>query len=201
LAAERANGAATSTERAPVAAVQEAQAGGAASDAADRPVPASNPIVANAPPSNSPGTSTDLPNRRNGDPSTTSPAANLLDSLRVSCDFRAGNNTGLRQGDVLTVGGGAQWQGGLILYDFIDAGASGARMTGNPGATGSPTGEAKVEVRTEGTRVVLSGFLENGAFVVVTIFDELDNVGRHIAVMSRHERSFSYASQFLGTCE
>jgi hypothetical protein len=73
--------------------------------------------------------------------------------------------------------------------------------TGTPGVTGSPRGEAKVQVATEGTRVFLSGFLENGGFVVVTIFDELDNVGRHIAVMSRHESVFSYASQFLGTCE
>ena len=36
---------------------------------------------------------------------------------------------------------------------------------------------------------------------MVTIYDELDNVGRHIAVMSQHEGTFSYASQLLGTCE
>jgi hypothetical protein len=43
--------------------------------------------------------------------------------------------------------------------------------------------------------------LPNRAFVAVTIFDELDNVGRHIAVMSRHEGFFEFGSQFLGTCE
>ena len=66
---------------------------------------------------------------------------------------------------------------------------------------GSPNGEAEVQVTTEGTRVFLSGVLANRAYVMVTIFDELDNVGRHIAVMSRHESVFSYALQFLGTCE
>jgi hypothetical protein len=165
------------------------------------PVPASNPIVSDVPPSNSPMTRTDLPNRRDGDLSTSDPATNLLDSARISCDFGAGNNTGTRIGDVLTVSGGAQWQGGLILYDFTDAGAGTARMTGSVGATGSPNGETEVQVMTEGTRVFLSGFLQNRAYVVVTIFDELDNVGRHIAVMSRHEDRLTYASQFLGTCE
>jgi hypothetical protein len=48
---------------------------------------------------------------------------------------------------------------------------------------------------------MLSGFLESRGFVAVTIFDEIDNVGRHIAVMSRHEGFFEYSSQFLGTCE
>jgi hypothetical protein len=43
------------------------------------------------------------------------------------------------------------------------------------GATGSPIGEAKVRFTTEGTRV--------------------------IAVNSRHDGDFAYASQFLGTCE
>jgi hypothetical protein len=157
--------------------------------------------VADAPPSNSPGTRTDLPNRRDDDPRGAAPAARLLDSLRISCDFGAGNNTGTRVGEILTVGGGAQWQGGLILYDLTDASAGKARMTGSPGVTGSPTGEAEVQVTTEGTRVFLSGFLMNRDYVMVTIYDDLDNLGRHIAVMSRHESRFTYASQFLGTCE
>ena len=165
------------------------------------PTPGGNPIVADAPPSNSRGTQTDLPNRRADDPGGAAPAARLLDSLRISCDFGAGNNTGTRVGEVLTVGGGAQWVGGLILFDLTNASAGTARMTGTPGATGSPTGEADVQVTTEGTRVFLSGFLKSRDFVVVTIYDELDNVGRHIAVMSRHESRFTYASQFLGTCE
>jgi hypothetical protein len=168
---------------------------------ADAPDRRGNLIVTDAPPSNSPATSTDLPNRRDDDARGAAPAAGLLESLRISCDFGAGNNTGLRFGELLTVGGGAQWQGGLIVFDLTDASTGTALMKGNPGATGSPSGEAKVQVTTEGTRVFLSGFLENRAYVMFTIYDELDNVGRHIAVMSRHERSFSYASQFLGTCE
>jgi hypothetical protein len=201
--AERgAGGAETAAERAPVAVVQAQQdAAAALVRPANPPVPPSNPIVADAPPSNSRGTSTDLPNRRNGDPATSAPGTHLLDSTRISCDFGAGNITGTRIGDVLTVGGGAQWQGGLILYDLTGPGAGTARMTGSVGATGSPNGETDVQVTTEGTRVFLSGFLANRTYVMVTIFDELDYVGRHIAVMSRHEDVFTYASQFIGTCE
>jgi hypothetical protein len=199
-AEQRASGVASTTAAAPLDVVEAQDTAVERVGTANPPVPASNPIIG-APPSNSPMTRTDLPNRRYDDPSGSAPATNLLDSARISCDFGPGNNTGTRVGDVLTVSGGAQWQGGLILYDFTDAEAGTARMTGNPGVTGSPSGEAKVQVTTEGTRVFLSGFLANRAYVMVTIFDELDNVGRHIAVMSRHESVFAYASQFLGTCE
>jgi hypothetical protein len=160
-----------------------------------------NPIVADIPPRDLPITRTDLPNRRDGDPAARKPAAALLDSTRITCDFGAGNNTGLRFGDTLSVGGGAQWQGGLLIYDLVDAAAGAVRLTGTAGATGSQRGEAKMQVTTEGSRVLLSGFLENRAFLAVTIFDELDNFGRHIAVMSRHEGFFELGSQFLGTCE
>ena len=160
-----------------------------------------NPIVSDLPPRDLPVTRTELPNRRDGDLSASMPAAALLGSLRITCDFGAGNNTGTRVGDTLTIGGGAQWVGGPLVYDFVNATAGAARLTGSVGATGSPTGEATMQVSTEGSRVMLSGFLANRAFVAVTIFDELDNVGRHIAVMSRHEDRFTYASQFLGTCE
>ena len=144
---------------------------------------ADNPIVVNAPPRDLPVTPTELPNRRDDDPLAAAPAADILNSLRISCDFAAGNNTGLRYGDVLTVGGGAQWRGGLIVYDNIDAFAGTARMTGSVGATGSQIGEAKVRFSTEGSRIYLTGLLENRTYVVVAIFDELDNVGRHIAVL------------------
>jgi len=193
----------TAPTREALEAVEQHSAPAAATRSADTrgPAPAGNPIVADAPPSNSPGIRTDLPGRHNDDPAGSAPAAQLLDSPRISCDFGAGNNTGIRVGELLTVGGGAQWMGGLILYDMTDESAGTARMIGSPGATGSPSGEAKVQVVTEGTRVFLSGFLGNRGYVVVTIYDELDNVGRHIAVMSRHEGTFEYASQFLGTCE
>lgn len=163
--------------------------------------PAGNPIVLDIPPRDLPLTPTDLPNRRTDDLSARIPAAALLGSLRITCDFGAGNNTGLRFGDTLSVGGGAQWQGGLLIYDLVDTAAGTAYLTGTAGATGSPSGKAKMQVTTEGSRVMLSGFLENHGFVAVTIFDELDNVGRHIAVMSRHEGFFEFGSQFLGTCE
>jgi hypothetical protein len=179
----------------------EGRPGSPDTEPADRPsaTNTNNPIVATGPPSNSPSTPTDLANRRDEDAAT--PAVALLDLPRISCDFAAGNNTGLRQEALLTVGGGAKWMGGPLIYDFYRTSPGTARLTGLPSVTGSPDGEAVVQVTTEGTRVFLSGFLENRAYVVVTIFDELDNVGRHIAVMSRHERSFSYASQFLGTCQ
>jgi hypothetical protein len=199
-AARRARDAAPPPE--PLSVVEERAAAAEPPAASDPPSarPARDPIVTNSPPSNSPSTVTDLPNRRDGDSSAT-PAAGLLDSPRISCDFRAGNNTGLRFGEMLTVGGGAQWNGDLLIYDLIEGAAGTARLLGSASVTGSPSGEAKVQLTTEGTRVHLSGFLENRAFVMVTIFDELDNVGRHIAVMSRHDGFLSYASQFLGTCE
>jgi hypothetical protein len=199
-AARRVSDATPSPESAPAPVVERPTAAESFSAAAPPAAPpARNPIVAGSPPSNSPSTVTDLPNRR--DDSSATPAAELLDSSRISCDFRAGNTTGIRLGEMLTVGGGAQWQGGLLIYDLIDAGAGTARLVGTVGVTGSPSGEAKMQVTTEGSRVFLSGFLQNRAFVMVTIYDELDNVGRHIAVMSRHEGFFDYASQFLGTCE
>ncbi len=90
----------------------------------------------------------------------------------------------------------------MIIYDLLDAGAGKARMSGGPAATGTVTDEARVQLVTSGTRLVLLGELPNGAFVVTTVYDELDNVGRHVAVMSRHEHgSFTYAAQFLGTCQ
>jgi len=90
----------------------------------------------------------------------------------------------------------------LIVYDLLDSGAGEARMSGSPGATGTPTGETKVQVRISGTRLTFLGELPDGVLVVTTIYPELDDVGRHVAVMSRHEQaSFTYAGQFLGTCQ
>src|SRR5262245_55800787 len=77
---------------------QQSAASAVATRPVDTPTPSGNPIVADAPPSNSRGAQTDLPNRRDDDPRSAAPAARLLDSLRISCDFGAGNNTGLRSG-------------------------------------------------------------------------------------------------------
>ena len=45
------------------------------------------------------------------------------------------------------------------------------------------------------------GFLPNGIYMVTTIYDELDVMDRHVAVMSRHENAvFNYGTQQLGVC-
>jgi hypothetical protein len=144
---------------------------------------------------------TDVPNR-SPDHAARSDAAQLLNGTRISCDFGAGVNTGVRFGDTLSVGGGAEWSGGLIVYQLLDAAAGRVTMTGSVGATGSPNGEAKVDLITVDTQIVLSGLLPNGGFVLTTIYPERDDLGRHVAVMSRHaDQFFTYAAQFLGTCQ
>ncbi|HET7131742.1 MAG TPA: hypothetical protein VFJ95_05815, partial [Gammaproteobacteria bacterium] len=144
---------------------------------------------------------TDIPNRRAGDDQGSRPAAGMLDGVRITCDWGAGNVTGARVGDSLTVFPGSQWQGSLMVYDLLGAPAGKARLTGTPGAVGSPTGEAEVEIRTVGSRVHFLGFLPNGTYMVTTIYDELDNMDRHVAVMSRHENAtFNYGTQQLGVC-
>lgn len=159
-------------------------------------------IVIDTPPTGR-GTVTDLPSRREGDSDQARPADELLNGTRIGCDFGGGSNTGLRDGAMLTVGGGADWVGGLIVYDLLDAGASEARMTGSQGATGTLTGETKVELRISGTRLTFLGELPDGVLVATTIYPDLDNIDRHVAVMSRHEQGgrFTYAAQFLGTCQ
>jgi hypothetical protein len=168
------------------------------------PTPASGTsrlIVIDTPPTGR-GSVTDVPNRRESEPDHARAADELLNGARISCDFGGGSNTGTRVGAMLTVGGGADWVGGLIVYDLLDAGAGEARMTGSQGATGTLTGETKVELRISGLRVIFLGELPNGTLVVTTIFPELDDLGRHVAVMSRHEHGpFTYAAQFLGTCQ
>ena len=75
-------------------------------------------------------------------------------------------------------------------------------MLSTVGATGSATGDAVVQLLTSDSRVVLFGVLPDGVFMVTTLYDDLDNFGRHVAVMSRHSSTFfNYADQWLGTCE
>lgn len=145
---------------------------------------------------------TDIPNRRADDATGSRSATDLLDSARITCDFGAGSNTGSRIGDSLSVGsGGAQWQGSLMVYDSLELSAGKARLTGTAGAVGSPTGEAKIQLVTIGSRIHFTGLLPNGTYMLTTIYDELDNMDRHVAVMSRHENGFfNYGSQFLGVC-
>ena len=74
-------------------------------------------------------------------------------------------------------------------------------MTGTSGAVGSATGEADVQIMTVGSRIHFMGFLPNGIYMVTTIYDELDTLDRHVAVMSRHENAvFNYGTQQLGVC-
>jgi hypothetical protein len=154
-----------------------------------------------SPPKDSRPVFTDIPNRRENDDTGSRPATNLLDAARITCDWGAGNVTGARVGDSLSVGSGSQWQGSLMVYDVLGASAGKARLTGTPGAVGSPRGEAEVQIMTVGSRVHFMGFLPNGTYMVTTIYDELDVMDRHVAVMSRHENAvFNYGTQQLGVC-
>ncbi len=154
-----------------------------------------------SPPKDSRPVFTDIPNRSANDDKGSRPATNLLDAARITCDWGAGNVTGARVGDSLSVFSGSQWQGSLMVYDLLGASAGKARLTGTPGAVGSPTGEAEVQITTVGSRVHFMGFLPNGTHMVTTIYDELDVTDRHVAVMSRHENAvFNYGTQQLGVC-
>jgi hypothetical protein len=154
-----------------------------------------------SPPKDSRPVFTDIPNRRANDDKGSRPATNLLDSARITCDWGAGNVTGARVGDSLSVFPGSQWQGSLMVYDLLGASAGKARLTGTAGAVGSPTGAAEVQITTVGSRIHFMGFLPNGTYMVTTIYDELDLMDRHVAVMSRHENAvFNYGTQQLGVC-
>jgi hypothetical protein len=171
----------------------------AAADAA--PTEPTRPTVVWFPPKDSRLVYTDIPNRRADDAKGSRPATDLLDGTRITCDFGAGNNTGARVADTLIAGVGAQWQGSLMVYDLLEPSAGKARLTGTVGAAGSPTGEAKVQLMTIGSRIYFMGLQQNGTYMLTTIYDELDNMDRHVAVMSRHENGFfTYGTQWLGVC-
>ena len=54
---------------------------------------------------------------------------------------------------------------------------------------------------TIGSRIYFMGLQQNGTYMLTTIYDELDNMDRHVAVMSRHENGFfTYGTQWLGVC-
>lgn len=162
------------------------------------------PSIVWFPPKELSGTPTSIPNRGPDDAAGRSAATDLLDQPRITCDFGAGVNTGLRDGDTLTVGAGAQYRGDLMVYDLLEPGAGKARLSGTVGATGSPTGETRVQLVLYDARIHFLSLQQAGAYVVTTIYDELDDMGRHVAVMSRHENNaygaFNYAAQFLGAC-
>jgi hypothetical protein len=162
---------------------------------------APNPTVVWNPPKDLPITPTDIPNRRRDDSAGRTPATDLLDQSRITCDFGPGINSGMRFGDTLTMGAGAQWQGSLMVYDLLEPAAGKARLTGTVGSTGSPSGETKVQLMLYETRIYFLGLQGNGTYVITTIYDELDDMGRHVAVMSRHENGFfAYGTQWLGVC-
>jgi hypothetical protein len=154
-----------------------------------------------SPPKDSRPVFSDIPNRRANDDKGSRPATDLLGAARITCDWGAGNVTGARVGDSLSVGAGSQWQGSLMVYDLLGTSAGKARLTGTAGAVGSPTGAAEVQNMTVGSRIHFMGFLPNGTYMVTTIYDELDVMDRHVAVMSRHENAvFNYGTQQLGVC-
>ncbi len=144
---------------------------------------------------------TDIPNRRANDDKGSRPATDLLDAARITCDFGPGNVAGARVGDSLSVFSGAQYQGSLMVYDVLEPSSGKARLTGTAGAVGSPTGEVNVQLLTIGSRIHFMGLLPNGTYMLTTVYGELDNMDRHVAVMSRHENTFfNYGAQFLGVC-
>jgi hypothetical protein len=164
------------------------------------PEPARVTVVWSAPTDSRP-VFTDIPNRRANGDTGSRPATELLDAGRITCDWGPGNVTGARVGDSLSVFPGSQWQGSLMVYDLLGPSAGKARLTGTAGAVGSPTGEAQVDIMTVGSRIHLTGFLPNGTHMTTTIYDELDTMDRHVAVMSRHENAvFNYGTQQLGVC-
>jgi hypothetical protein len=144
---------------------------------------------------------TDIPNRRANDDKGSRPATDLLDAGRITCDFGTGSVTGARLGDSLSVFSGSQWQGGLMVYNLFEPSGGKARLTGTAGAVGSPAGEATVQFMAAGSRIHIMGLLPNGTYMLTTIYDELDDMGRHVAVMSRHgDGLFDYGTQLLGVC-
>ena len=188
-------------EPAPVAAPAGSEPPAPSSPASRTAASGGAPTVVWFPPKELLGSSTDIPNRRPDDSAGRKAAADLLDQSRVTCDFGAGMNAGVRFGDTLLVGVGAQWQGGLMVYDLLEPGAGRARLIGTVGGTGSPNGETKVQLMLYGTRIYFLGLQPNGTYALTTIYDELDDMGRHVAVMSRHENGiFTYGTQWLGVC-
>ena len=144
---------------------------------------------------------TDIPNRRANDDKGSRPATDLLDAARITCDFGPGSVAGARVGDSLSVFSGAQYQGSLMVYDVLEPSSGKARLTGTAGAVGSPSGETNVRLMTIGSRIQFMGLLPNGTCMLTTVYDELDSMDRHVAVMSRHENAlFNYGAQFLGVC-
>ena len=88
-----------------------------------------------------------------------------------------------------------------MVYDSIEPAAGRARLTGTVGSTGSPSGETKVQLMLYDTRIYFQGLQGNGTYMITTIYDELDDMGRHVAVMSRQENGFlAYGTQWLGVC-
>lgn len=126
----------------------------------------------------------------------------LVQQTRITCEFASGYNNGFFWEGKLT-SGSAAWQGGPLTYDVIDAEAGTAQLFGSVGATGSMEGQAEAHVAVAANRAEFLSTLPNGHVVLTTVFNERDEQGRHIAVMSRHEGARGpgiFGSQFLGWC-
>ena len=124
-------------------------------------------------------------------------------SGRIVCEFSEGNNIGAFDGQLRS--GSASWQGGSITYDSIDFDAGTAQMIGSAGPTGSAEGHADARVILRGPRLNFLVPLSTGGIVFTTVFGEVRDNGRYVAVMSRHEGLRSqgtgtYSAQFLGFC-
>lgn len=126
----------------------------------------------------------------------------LQQQTRITCEFETGYNNGFVWEGKLT-SGSAAWQGGPLIYDAIDGEAGTAQLLGGEGVTHSTDGHADARVAIGSNRVEFLSTLANGSVLFTTVFNERDEQGRLIAVMSRHEGlsgTDAYGSQFLGRC-
>jgi hypothetical protein len=98
--------------------------------------------------------------------------------------------------------GGAEWQGGPVVYDSIDFAAQTARLSETGAVTASQTGEIEVQVAATANALHLYGLSPGGNFVVTSIFNFPDGSGGYAAIMSRHnERPLGlHTSVFSGSC-
>jgi hypothetical protein len=132
--------------------------------------------------------------------STSDDRAKLHSAYRVSCQFDPGYSALIGGGAIST--GGANWQGGQIIYDVVDAEAGRATMNGSAGATGSNTGSVEVQMLKSNASLSFSGVVPRGDLIVTTIFTERNSRGSFLAVMSTHAAANGLvAAQFYGACD
>jgi len=127
------------------------------------------------------------------------PLDKLLNSMRVRCVFDRGAGGYWPSGKLFPHT--AAWQGGPIEFESVDILDNRARLTGDPGVTGTLEGVTEIRVTATGSGLHFSGFKPDGELFATTVFGALDSDGRYLAVMSTHGTSLDHESaQFYGAC-